>query len=577
MPAEIPADVNVSSDNRGFSNAATDLNRDYDRESLIDTDTEYNMADALLYTHPDYVDNLPKWIKFSDLYESDDIYKYIYQHPRETEIIFHQRLIRAFQLNYCAGVVDLFVAYMFASDIVRDTKGSSGFSETLVDIYKNADLQGTSYEMFMHQVAIYSLVYGHMGVLVDAPRMGEDIVSERDRKTDGIRPFLNLVSPQQIRDWSRDRFGRFNWVKIEVPVEENREFNNPVNTRERRFLIWDREGWQLWSVTQSPGTGGDDARGDVDAKLVGAGDSPDNIKGEVPLVIFQNSKRLKHDWFGNSAIRDISDINIALMNWASLADEEIHNRCLNILAMERDNSGDIATNLSHHNVLEYSTGTNPPQYLTPGDTPLNLIGDWIDRAKDEIYRLAKLGGSTGMASVSEATSGIAYAYEFNETNQSLAEKAASMEAGENKVHSLLARWFGKEFDGNIEYPRDFGVDDFLLELDLLIKGRESLTSQTAIRELEKRVISKLYSRKPLEFRKKIEKEIEDADAIPAMVGAFDAAPAIWQVNSEQKEIPINKAPTGAFGDPAAKVPGGGEPQVPGAKEEPPEKPKPKEK
>lgn len=521
MPTELPDDR--YSDPDVASNAGLDYNSD--REELTTFMGTSEIAEALLYTHPDYDSNIGKWSKFSDLYEGDDVYKYIYQHPRETDEVFTQRVARAAYYNYCAGVVDLFVAYMFASDISRDlsTEGKSSklLEDEFQEIYRNADMQGTSYEEFMHQVATQAQVYGHVGVLVDAQRVGEEVISERDRKNSNARPFLNLVSPTQILDWSRDRFGNFNWVKIEVPVEDVRAgFQAGVNTSERQFLVWDRNGWELWSVTQEFA---------VDsvvrhAKLVAKGENPETMKGEVPFVIFRNAKRMKHDWFGNSSIRDIADINISVMNWGSLADEEIHNRCLNILTMERDNTGDVAANLSHHNVLEYSPGTNAPQYLTPGSTPLELIGTWIDRGRDEIYRHAKLGGSTGLLGMREATSGIAYAYEFNETNQSLAEKASSMEAGENKVHSLLARWFGEQFTGNVEYPRDFGVDDFLLELEILIKGRTALTSESAIKEMEKRLTSKMFSRKGLDFRKTIEKEIDEAEAIPMMAGSFDSIP-----------------------------------------------------
>lgn len=524
MPTELPADIYAatsSASNAGLDRA-NDASEPIDMASMSNTD----VAEALLSEHPDYRANLAKWTKYADLYEGDDVYKYIYQHPRETDEVFQQRVARASYYNYCAGVVDLFVAYMFASDISRDlsteSKTSKLLEEEFKDIYRNADMQGTSYEAFMHQVATGAQVYGHIGVLVDAQRVGETVISERDRKQEGARPFLNLVSPTQILDWSKDRFGNFNWVKIELPVEDKRaSFQQGVAVNERHFLIWDREGWELWAVVQES----NDTEGRVNkAILLDSGVNPENIQGEVPLVIFQNCKRMKHDWFGNSTIRDIADINISVMNWGSLADEEIHNRCLNILAMERDNTGDVAANLSHHNVLEYSPGTNAPTYLTPGSTPLELIGTWMDRGRDEIYRHAKLGGSTGLLGMKEATSGIAYAYEFNETNQSLAEKASSMEAGENRVHSLLARWFGEQFTGNVEYPRDFGVDDFLLELEILIKGRTALTSESAIKEMEKRLTSKMFSRKGLDFRKVVEKEIESAEAIPMMAGSFDSVP-----------------------------------------------------
>lgn len=515
MGAEIPKDQ-YKEDVVAAGNAGVD--RLVDKREVVqlrETLRAMEEAQALLYTHPDYEANISKWDKFSNLYDSDDIYRYIYQHMREADDMYQTRLNRAFNYNYCKGIIDLYVAYLFSTDISRDTGEDEELNKEFEALYKNADLKGTSYLSFMQFVATASQVYGHVGILVDAPRKGEeDILTEADRKQAGMRPFLNVVTPMQIRDWEMDRFGRFKWVKIEVPVEEERDFRHKVDTAERRFLIWDTEGWELWKLIQIENS-------IPVVELIDEGQSPENLKGTVPLVIVVNEKRLKHDWFGESAIRDISDINIAIMNWCSFGDEEIANRCLNLLAMEMDNLGSIAQEISSHNVIEYQPGASPPQYLTPGETPLKMIKEWIEGGRDEIYRLAKLGGSTGLQGVREATSGIAYAYEFNECNQSLAAKAMCLEAGEIDIHKLVAKWFGKAWDGVIAYSRDFGVDDFFLELDTLLKGRTTLTSSSAIRQMEKNTTRKMFSRMSSEFRKKIEKEIDDTPVNPLGVGNFD--------------------------------------------------------
>ena len=175
---------------------------------------------------------------------------------------------------------------------------------------------------------------------------------------------------------------------------------------------------------------------------------------------------------------------------------------------------DNPVDLSHHDVLEFEAGSTPPFYLSPGQSPLELIGKWIDRAKDEIYRLAKMGGLAGVKGSREATSGIAYAFEFNETNQALSKKAESLEQAEIEIHRLAAAWMNTEWKGSISYPREFGVDDFLAELQLLTEARTTLTSDTAIKEFEKKVMGKMFSREKQELRDKIQEEIETANPRP---------------------------------------------------------------
>jgi hypothetical protein len=135
----------------------------------------------------------------------------------------------------------------------------------------------------------------------------------------------------------------------------------------------------------------------------------------------------------------------------------------------------------------------------------------IDRVKDEIYRLAKLGGDTGLQKSRQATSGIAYAFEFNTTNQSLGKKAESAEQAEYEIHQLVAKWLKRDFEGNIAYPKEFGVEDFLQDLALLADARATLSSETAIQELEKKVTAKMFAREAQDLRDKIAGEIQSTD------------------------------------------------------------------
>jgi hypothetical protein len=459
-----------------------------------DNINQLDKYEAITYEHPDFQANIGKWRKYQDCYNAEDIYRFLHKHPRESQDMFETRLKRGYFYNYCASVVDLIVAYLFHSPIERDP-GSS--LEIFAEIYQNADNCGSTYSNFMQEVASKAQICGHCGVLVDAPRV-EGIRSEADRKREKVRPYLTIVEATQIRDWVLDKYGNFEWVKIEIQRDADRDPFHVTETDIRYFQIWYKDRWEEWKV---------DDRNEIASQVAGDRHS----LGQVPLVMFYNERAKNHRWFGLSMLRDIADINIAILNWSSLGDEEIAERCLNILTME--DSGDAgAAILSHHNVLNYAPGSKPPEYLVPGDTPLKLIADWIERAKDEIYRLSKLSGSTGLLGVREATSGIAYAYEFNETNQSLSKKAEGMEQGEIEVHQLIAKWIGSGWDGYVAYPREFGVDDFNLELSILADSRTNLTSETAIKSLEKKIASKMFARDSMELRTKIKQEIEAADA-----------------------------------------------------------------
>ena len=451
------------------------------------------LAEALQYRNPEWTNNIDKWNKYLDCYEAKDISKYVFRHTRESEDIFSVRVQRSYYYNYVASVVDLFVSYLFHSPVERIPGNFP--PEDLKKFYEDANMSGDTFRIFIQMAAVFAQVNGHVGILIDMPKLPEfGFESEEARKEANFRPYTTLIQANQIVDWELDQHEKFEWVKLQIRRPQDRDWKTTVDEDVEHYLIWTKENWSEYEVN------GDQAN------LVAEGENP---LGEVPLVIIRNERCLSHEWMGLSSVRDIADINIAILNWSSLGDEEIYERCLNVLAMEKS-EGDAPVTLSHHNTLEYETGAQPPFYLTPGTSPLMQIGEWIERAKDEIYRLAKLGGSSGLASMREATSGIAYAFEFNETNQSLARKAESLEQGELEIHRLLAKWLGVDWDGSIAYAREFGVEDFLHEFTLLGEARATLKSETAVRQLEEKISAKLFSRESQELRDTIAKEISTA-------------------------------------------------------------------
>lgn len=465
--------------------------------------------EALVYEHPDFRRDAPKFRKYLDIYNSEDVYKYIHKHIRESDPMYQQRIKRGYFYNYSASVIDLLVAYLFHSPITRDLKGLD--EGEITEIYADADMKGTTFHIFIQVAEVFAQIFGDVGILVDAPKAPEGgYKNEQERKDSGHRPYLTLVSALQIKDWECDKNGKFEWVKIEINRPQDRTWMKTVDEDTRYFLIWTKKEWFVYSLLEDKVTQVESSTHDL---------------GEVPLVILKNEKRTDDSWRGLSTIRDIADINIAILNWSSLADEEVFERCLNILAMEKEES-DSPIELSHHNIIEYSPGAHPPEYLTPGTTPLELIGKQVDRAKDEIYRLAKLGGSTGLKGVREATSGIAYAYEFNETNQSLAKKAENLEQAENEIHRFIALWLDQKWEGQISYPHEFGVEDFMQEFQLLSEGRATLSSETAIKELETKICMKMFAKEPEALRNKIKGEIEASDPKgPGLLEGFDNVPA----------------------------------------------------
>lgn len=508
------------------SNQSLDLEKDLGLE--LPSDPGLDLARQLLQTHPTYGGEVRKWIKYLDLYESHDIYRFIFRHLRETDASWKKRIERGYFNNYLKSVVDLYTCYIFSSPVERQI---TGLDKIFNDrFYKNVDFRGTNYKSFLMDVCTFTQVEGHVGILVDAPSVDdESLLSERDRIRGNIRPYLTLLHPHQILDWELDAFGRFEWVKICLAKDVAREWTVADPGDAKAIIIWSKDKFEVYTVTGR--------EGQEVAKLEKEGI---NKLGEVPLIISKFRKQARHQWFGVSSVNDIADINIGILNWSSLGDEEIYERCLNVLAMQKGGDGS-SPDLTHHNVLEYDS-EKPPEYLTPGATPLKLIKEWIEFHIGDILRLAKLKGPTGMADVRQAQSGIAYAFEFNETNQTLSNRAESIETVDFEIHRLVALYFDEEFDGTVAYPKEFGVEDLLTELNALTIGRAALTSETAIKELEKRTVRRAFAKSATELRAKMEKEIEEGEAKPTFESMIGTQPEENAFSNQEEEYEEKAAP-----------------------------------
>ena len=446
--------------------------------------------------HSDYVAALPQWTVFRDAYEgaADVMPRYLIRHEREAADIHRQRRARAYYLNYVAAVVDLHVAYLFRTPpLVQPASDAAADYESFL---RNADRSGTALHYVLADAARLASIYGHVGLLVDVPSTeSRPVTSEADRLNRAVRPYLVVVPPTAIVDWSVDAAGRLRWVRI---AEESPDERSPFVPRgdgvAALYRTFTQHEWFLDAVEKDTATRLASGRHDL---------------GRVPMTFCYNGGKRPGSILGVSAIRDIARINIAIYNWCSLLDEEVYNKCLNILLVPSAGSGEEIV-IGSRNVLEYDpVAGQPPSYLAPPTEPLTSILDLIQRAQGWIYRLAKLGGVRKLQETGQIGSGLALKQEFLETNQALREKADHLENATKQVMDIVSLYLGRDgFDGVVDFPEEFGVRDYEVELDLVTKMRSALRAPTAVRAAERNFCMSYFANVSKDDKRRILQEIE---------------------------------------------------------------------
>jgi len=111
--------------------------------------------------------------------------KFLPQFPREADDSYDVRLSKAV-LSPFYKRLELLLAGMLTRKPVRLTDVSDQVTEQLFDV----DLEGNDLQTWLFATARVALRYGHVGVLVDAPRAGEN-----------GRPYWVTISPRELLGW----------------------------------------------------------------------------------------------------------------------------------------------------------------------------------------------------------------------------------------------------------------------------------------------------------------------------------------------------------------------------------------
>lgn len=437
--------------------------------------------------HPLYESLRDEWLFHIRSYFGGKMYKegsYLLQHPFESSTNYARRKATSYYYNYCGPVVDIFVSHLFRKDAFREYGSLAGDSLFCLFL-QDADLEGNTFKHFMRDAQRFASVYGRVSIIVDKPQALP--VTRAEAEEYGIRPYVSLVTPENLLDWSFARLPYSGRVVLDsVKVRE----------AEGTYRMWNRDGWELWQVM--------DATGEV--RLADAGW---HGLGEVPMVNLYN-KRSGTRMAGISDIQDIADINRNIYYLCSDAREIIENTAFPMLAVPYSRGGAEEREVGPRNILQFDPAepNARPSWLEAPHSSLTEIREWVQRDIEEIYRIAKLGGVR--AAESQAVrSGVAIELEYQQLYSTLSEKADNVEQAEQKVLELWAKWEGKSFDGKIDYPDDFSIRDIERDLRNVLSAKgAAVESPTFDKELQRRIVRAVLPKTDEATLARIGEEIE---------------------------------------------------------------------
>lgn len=367
--------------------------------------------------------------------------QHLTRYQLETDGEYQARLRTTPLQNHCQSVISVYQSFLFREEPDREFSNNTESFE-LEMFLRDADHDGRSLNAFMKDVATWSSVFGHAWIIVAKPNVGA--VTRADEQAQGIRPYVNLLTPLVVLDWewSRQPNGKYELTYF--------KYLEDVNGDVRTVKEWTKETIRTITVNVQNST--------VNEDIIET-----NGLGKIPAVCAYNGRSTVRG-IGVSDIADIADAQRFIYNATSEIDQSIRlDSHPSLVKTPETNAGIGAGSLIHM-----------PENLDPGLKPylLEFSGASIDAIytaiNNTIASIDKMANTGAVrATESRTLSGVAMETEFQLLNARLSEKADNLELAEEQMWDLWFMYQGEQWMGSVDYPGSFNIRDTGKEIEQL--------------------------------------------------------------------------------------------------------------
>ena len=418
--------------------------------------------------HPDFDDNQERWEFYLRSYMGGEDYKggnYLTRYVNEDRDEYNRRLLLTPVDNHCRNIIHIYYSYLWRVPPKREFNSLDN-NIALEYFLKDADLDGRSFDSFMREAQVWASVYGHVWLMLDKPKSTAG--TRADELAQGIRPYINLFTPENIFDWRYERrdSGRFQLSYLKVRESIVRDTATDVK---QTFRVWTNETIKLYEVTNEQ------------ERLV---EEMDNPLGVIPAVFVPAQRSIKRG-IGISDLTDIASMQKAIYEENSEIEQliRISNHPTLVKTFDTDANAGAGSVINMPDDLDANL---KPYQIQPSGGNLDAVRAAIADKVEAINRMAHMSAIRGTEG--QTKSGIAMQTEFQMLNARLSEKADILELAEEQIWALFCIWQDINPDVQVFYPDSFDVRDLPNELAFLQGAKASgVNSRTFQQEVDKRI------------------------------------------------------------------------------------------
>lgn len=390
--------------------------------------------------------------------------------------------------NHVKSCTSVYNSFLFRKPPQRDF-GSLALDPSLDSFLKDADLDGRSFDSVMRDVSTYATVYGHTWCVIDKP--SSTAFTRAEELGQGIRPYISIYTPENVFDWEYRRAPNGFYVLVYLKLYEGNV--NGVDT----FRIYTPETVTVMTVDQN-----DNKSVVIESEMV-------NELGIIPAVCVYG-QRSPTKGVGISDVGDIADMQRTIFNELSELEQVV--RLTNHPSLVKHASTAASAGAGSIIQIPEDVGNNyiQPYLLQPTGASIDSLILSLNHKIQSIDRMAHMGGIRSIES--RRLSGVALATEFQLLNAKLSDKASNLEHAEEQLWRIYAQWQDQAWDGQIDYPDSFNIQDKYNDMNMLKLAKEAGPKSLVVQEeIEKQMLRILIDDDQIYTNLVNEVEIEDVN------------------------------------------------------------------
>jgi hypothetical protein len=363
---------------------------------------------------------------------------YLVPFPVEKAEKYARRKDLAYYINFIKPIIDSHVNPIFKSDPVRDN-----MSDTFKLFLNNVDGNNTTLTRFMKKASIRAKLHGVEFIVIDAPKVDPNIVLTKKRVIDErIYPYLYLVSPSQVTNYARDKFGKLISITYSIQNDIVQEDGSVKTITE------------TWTWTDT-----------ICKKIVNNEEEVfENTVGKIPVIPLYGVLNATDDLIPQSDLYGIARSSFALYNLLSAITCVNRNQAFNILVYpigdedEYEDPENDPIRVGVSDTLLYRNGQQSPKFISPSDKPTDMMMAEANLIIKEIFRQANLT-FMNQQNISNV-SGLAKKWDNLQLFRTILDLAENLQATERLIGLLFGKYMNEDMSSYyVTYNKEYGVID----------------------------------------------------------------------------------------------------------------------